>query len=159
MPKLPRTWYRNSANANGVRDAAIPGPILDEGVTITRLVFRYRIMGRRNESEFYSDFDAYYVGVLALPTFIGTPSANLAWAGRATEDWLFWEGQHYRVTFGVGTPGRAHLMYPFGDNIREVHGQRLLPLNGQVWFIISKSGGTALDDARFNVNWDLLTLG
>ena len=164
VPKLPRTWTRFSSNILDTRDSVLyVGPTITPGQTMRRCYFKYRIEGYTNESTFYDIFDAYYIGIALVDIFEIVPD-QAAWTQRSTRHWLWWEGAHADVVFGVGTPGRAHFTYPRDPVTIDPGSQRLVdtvefPNGASVVFCFARSGGVVLSDQRVNVVGGVLTLG
>lgn len=161
MPRLPRLWYRESANQLATRDGVLAiGPFIPPGVTVERIRFHFRIYGRTNESDLEVPFDAYYIGVSLEERFYDP--ANLhAYSDRNSVDWLWWEGAHFTPVLTIGSPGQAWLFYPRNDYERDVQSKRTYKGTdqGQVIFSYARSGGTVLTDQRVNVVASILTVG
>lgn len=161
MPRLPRVWYRESANILNTRDGVLAlGPFIPPGVTVERVRFHYQIYGRMNESELEVPFDAYYAGIALVERFYN-PADLHAWSDRNSVDWMWWEGAHFRPVMGVGTPGQAWLFYPENDFERDCQSKRTYKGTdqGQVVFSFARSGGSALTVQRVNCVASILTLG
>lgn len=161
MPKLPRTWVRNSVNILDTRDFNLfLVTAVQPGQTVERIHLSYRIMGDASESQVLGLFDAYYVGIQVISSTVVLPD-NDAWANRNSQKWLWWEGAHFDMTPYIGSPGQVLLTYPRDGSVRDIRAKRLnaTEQTQSVVFSFARSGGSALDDQAVNVNASVLLLG